>query len=220
MRIENNDRRQNLLMFGTIAAAAILLLSLNSQIALAHQRALYTIDGKDYLFVIGSLNEPVSVDDKTGVEFRGIWPNATDPTNSQANGTQPITGLENSLKVEISAGDKNMTSDLEPAFGELGSYESKTFYPTIQTTYSYRIFGDINGTSFDQTFACNPAGGEAAEPDNSTVQISQDVVRKALIGGFGCPEPRLGFPESYLPNVDIQSSLGVSNASENSTLNQ
>ena len=220
MRIKNNVRRQNLLMFGTIAAAAILLFSINSQIALAHQKALYTINGKDYLFVIGSLNEPASVDDKTGVDFRGIWPNATDPTNSQANGTQPITGLENSLKVEISAGDKNMTSDLEPAFGELGSYESKTFYPTIATTYSFRIFGDINGTSFDQTFACNPAGGEATKSDNSTVQISQDVVRKALVGGFGCPEPRLGFPEPYLPNVDIQSRLGVSNTSENSTLNK
>ena len=107
---------------------------------------MYAINGKDYLFVIGSLNEPASVDDKTGVDFRGIWPNATDPTNSQANGTQPITGLENSLKVEISAGDKNMTSDLEPAFGELGVYESKTFYPTIATTYSFRIFGDINRT--------------------------------------------------------------------------
>jgi hypothetical protein len=220
MRIKNNGRRQNLLMFGTIAAAAILLFSINSQIALAHQKALYTINGKDYLFVIGSLNEPASVDDKTGVDFRGIWPNATDPTNSQANGTQPITGLENSLKVEISAGDKNMTSDLEPAFGELGSYESKTFYPTVATTYSFRIFGDINGTSFDQTFACNPAGGEATKSDNSTVQISQDVVRKALVGGFGCPEPRLGFPEPYLPNVDIQSRLGVSNTSENSALNK
>jgi hypothetical protein len=117
-----------------------------------------------------------------------------------------------------------MTSDLEPAFGELGSYESETFYPTIETTYSFRIFGDINGTSFDQTFACNPTGGEATKSDNSTVQISQDVVRKALNGGFGCPEPRLGFPEPYLPNVDIQSilgsSLGVSNASENSALNK
>jgi hypothetical protein len=210
MRIKNNGRRQNLLMFGTIAAAAILLFSINSQIALAHQKALYTINGKDYLFVIGSLNEPASVDDKTGVDFRGIWPNATDPTNSQANGTQPITGLENSLKVEISAGDKNMTSDLEPAFGELGSYESKTFYPTVATTYSFRIFGDINGTSFDQTFACNPAGGEATKSDNSTVQISQDVVRKALIGGLECPEDRTGFPEPYVPQNDLAQALNNS----------
>ena len=190
------------------------------QTSFAHQIALYTIKDKNHLFEVEWANEPVAVDDKTNVQFTALFPNATDPTNPEADGTQPITGLENSLKVEISAGDKNMTSDLEPAFGELGSYESKTFYPTIATTYSFRIFGDINGTSFDQTFACNPILGEDSPPDNSTVQISQDVVRKALVGGFGCPEPRLGFPEPYLPNVDIQSRLGVSNTSENSTLNK
>jgi hypothetical protein len=190
------------------------------QTSFAHQISLYTIKDKNHLFEVEWANEPVAVDDKTNVQFTALFPNATDPTNPEADGTQPITGLENSLKVEISAGDKNMTSDLEPAFGELGSYESKTFYPTVATTYSYRIFGDIDGTSFDQTFACNPAGGEATKSDNSTVQISKDVVRKALVGGFGCPEPRLGFPEPYLPNVDIQSRLGVSNTSENSALNK
>jgi hypothetical protein len=220
MKIRINGRKQDFLMAGTIAVAAILIFSINSQIALAHQRALYTINGKDYLFVIGSLNEPVSVDDKTGVDFRGIWPNSTDPTNSQANGTKPITGLENMLKVEISAGNKNMTSNLEPAFGESGSYESKSFYPTIETTYAYRIFGDINGTSFDQTFRCNPAGGEEAKSDNSTVLVSQNVERKAQAGGFGCPEPRLGFPEPYLPNVDVQFQLGQSSTSENLTSNK
>ena len=208
-------------MLGTITAAAILLFSLNSQIALAHQRALYTINGKDYLFVIGSLNEPVSVDDKTGVDFRGIWPNATDPTNSQANGTKPITGLENMLKVEISAGNKNMTSNLEPAFGKVGSYESNPFYPTIETTYSYRIFGDINGTNFDATFKCSPSDGEETKSDNSTVQVSQNVERKAQSGGFGCPEPRVGFPEPYLPNMDIRSQLGQqSSTPANSTSNK
>jgi hypothetical protein len=190
------------------------------QTSFAHQIALYTIKDKNHLFEVELANEPVDVDDKTNVHLTALFPNATDPTNAEANGTQPITGLENSLKVEISAGDKNMTSDLEPAFGELGSYESKTFYPTIETTYSYRVFGDINGTNFDQTFACNPSGGEATKSDNSTVQISQDVVRKSLIGGFGCPEPRLGFPEPYLPNVDIQSKLGMSNTPENSTLSK
>jgi len=173
------------------------------QAAYAHQRALFTINGKDYLFVIGSIDEPINVDDKTGVELRGIWPNATDPTNTSANGTQPITGLENMLKAEILAGNKNMNSDLEPAFGEVGTYQSKTFYPTIPTTYNYRIYGDINGTNFDVTFSCNPAGGEAALPNNSTVQVSENVVRKALIGGFGCPEERVGFPEPYASNYNL-----------------
>ena len=184
------------------------------QTSLAHQLALYTIKDKDHLFEVEWANEPVAVDDKTNVQLTALFPNSTDPTNAEAEGTQPITGLENSLKVEIFAGDKNMTSDLEPAFGELGSYESKTFYPTIATTYSYRIFGDINGTNFDQTFACNPILGEDSPPDNSTVQISQDVARKALVGGLECPEERIGFPEPYVSQNDLTQALNNATTSK------
>jgi hypothetical protein len=96
-----------------------------------------------------------------------------------------------------------MTSDLEPAFGKLGAYESKPYYPTIPTTYSYRIFGNISGTNFDQTYPCNPAGGENTKSDNSTVQISKNVERKASLGGFGCPDVRVGFPEPYISQHDL-----------------
>jgi len=177
------------------------------QISYAHQSALFTINGKDYLFEIGSLNEPAFINDKTAVFFKGVWPNATDPTNPDANGTKPITGLEDMLKVDIMAGNKTMTSDLKPSFGKLGEYESDAFYPTIPTTYTYRIYGDINGTNFDVKYACNPAGGEAAKPDNSTVQISQNVVRKASLGGFGCFEQRVGFPEPILSQYDLIQAL-------------
>lgn len=190
---------------GVILASSMIVTPL-MQMSFAHQRALFEINGKDYLFVVGSLNEPAQVDDKTGVDFRAIWPNATNPTDSRANGTLPITGLENSLKVEITAGDKNMTSDLEPAFGELGSYESEPFYPTVATTYDYRIFGNINGTDFDVKFSCLPSG-EEGQSDNSTVQISDNVVRKALLGGFGCPEDRVGFPEPYVSNFDMSQEI-------------
>lgn len=177
------------------------------QMSSAHQEAVFEINGKDYLFVIGSANEPLSVDDKTAATLDAYWPNASDPTNTDANGTQPIIGLEEMLKVEILAGDKNMTSSFDPAFGELGSYESETFYPTVPTTFSYRIFGDVNGTNFDVTFSCNPAGGEAAQPDNSTVEISENVVRKALQGGFGCPSERVGFPEPYISQFELSQEL-------------
>jgi hypothetical protein len=176
------------------------------QMSYAHQRALFDINGKDYLFVIGSANEPLYVDDKTAATLDGYWPDASDPTNSRANGTQPITGLENMLKVEIFAGDKNMTSPLDPAFGEVGKYESETFYPTVATTFDYRIYGNINGTNFDVTFSCQP-GGETAPSDNSTVDISENVVRKALQGGFGCPEDRVGFPEPYISQYELSQQL-------------
>lgn len=200
-------KKFDFILVGVIIAMSMVVTAPILQMSYAHQRALFSINGQDYLFVIGSLNEPVSVDDKTGVEFRAMYPDPSNPTDSRANGTQPVTGLEESLKVEILAGDKNLTSNLEPAFGELGSYESEPFYPTIATTFDYRIYGNINGTAFDVTFSCNPASGDAAQSDNSTVQISEGVERKALLGGFGCPAERTGFPEPYISQYDVNQEL-------------
>jgi hypothetical protein len=198
--------RIHFIFLGMVFAISMLMAPV-LQMSDAHQRALYNINGQDYLFVIGSLNEPVSVDDKTGVEFRAMYPDPANPTDSRANGSQPVTGLEETLKVEVLAGDKNLTSNLEPSFGELGSYESEPFYPTVPTTFDYRIYGNINGTAFDVTFSCNPAGGEAAQSDNSTVQISEGVERKALLGGFGCPEERVGFPEPYVSQYEVNQEI-------------
>lgn len=196
----------HIILVGAVFISSLLVTPV-LQMSHAHQRALFDINGKDYLFVVGSANEPLYVDDKTAATLDAYWPNASDPTNSRANGTQPITGLEEMLRVEILAGDKNMTSNLEPAYGEVGKYESETFYPTVPTTYSYRIFGDVNGTAFDVTFSCTPAGGEAVPSDNSTVEISENVVRKALQGGFGCPSERTGFPEPYISQYEISQEL-------------
>jgi len=189
-----------ILIIITILTAPVL------QPSFAHQSALFNINGKDYLFEIGSANEPIFVDDKTNVILEAVWPNATSPTDFEANGTEPITGLENMLKVEIMAGDKNMTSNLEPAFGEVGSYKSNTFYPTVPTTFDYRLFGNLNGTNFDVIFSCTPEGEQRAS-DNSTVEISENVVRKALIGGYGCPEDRTGFPEPYVSQYQLSQEL-------------
>jgi len=186
-----------------LATPAVLMV----QTSFAHQIALYSVNGKDYLMEVEWANEPASIDDKTNVILTVVSPDAADPTNPEANGTQPITGLEDSLKIDIQAGNKSLTSDLEPAFGELGVYESKTFYPTIPTTFSFRVYGDINGTSFDNTFGCNPLLGEDVPPDNSTVKISSGIERKVLIGGLECPEDRTGFPEPYVSQYEISHDL-------------
>jgi len=187
--------------------STLLLILPTLQTSLAHQISLYTINGKDYLMEIEWANEPVAVYDKTNVVLTVVSPNMTDPTNAEADGTQPITGLENSLKVDVMAGNKTLSSSLDPAFGELGVYESETFYPTIPTTFSFRVYGDINGTNFDNTVSCNPILGEDVPPDNSTVKISDGVDRKALIGGLECPEDRTGFPESYISQYEIEQVL-------------
>jgi hypothetical protein len=189
------------------ALALAILVSVTPQ-AFAHQRQLYTIGNQDYLIVIGSLNEPVFVDDKSGVDLRVLRADPNDPMNSSAESAVPVEGLEETIQVEIAAGNNTKVMQFEPAFGEPGAYEAP-FYPTVATTLSYRIFGTLNGTSVDLTFTCTPAGEAGAAPDNSTVEISEGVVRKGIEGGYGCPEPRsdLGFPEPYVSDHDLVMAL-------------
>ena len=204
--------KPDLIAITTISIATILVLSstgILQNMAFAHQRQLFTIGDKDYLFVVGSIGEPLYVDQKSGVEFFAYWPDPSDPVNSQANGTKPIEGLESMLKVDVSAGDKNRTLDFEPAFRDPGHYEA-SFFPTVETTYNYTVFGNINGTSFNATWTCSPGGGESAPvSDNSTVEISPNVTRKSIMGGFGCPQPvsDAGFPEPMMSNQEIVKKL-------------
>ena len=198
----------NLIVTTTIVTVAILLLSSScilQNVAFAHQRQLFTIGDKDYLFVVGSLGEPLYIDQKSGVDFSAFWPDPSDPVNSRANGSKPIEGLENMLKVEVVAGDKNKTFDFEPAFMNPGHYEAP-FFPTVETTYNYTLFGVINGTNFRATWTCSPAGGEGTLiSNNSTVEISPNVTRKSMMGSFGCPRPlsEAGFPEPMMSNQEI-----------------
>ena len=210
----------NLIVTTTIATVAILLLSSScilQNVAFAHQRQLFSIGDKDYLFVVGSLGEPLYIDQKSGVDFSAFWPDPSDPVNSRANGSKPIEGLENMLKVEVVAGDKNKTFDFEPAFMNPGHYEAP-FFPTVETTYNYTLFGVINGTNFKATWTCSPAGGEGTLiSNNSTVEISPNVTRKSMMGSFGCPQPlsEAGFPEPMMSNQEIVKKLAeIGNATK------
>jgi hypothetical protein len=212
---------------GALALAALVSLVSVTPQAFAHERQLYTIGDQDYLIVIGSLNEPLFVDDKSGVDLRVVTADPNNPMNSSAAGAVPVEGLDQTLQVEVGAGNKTKVMQLEPAFGEPGAYEA-AFYPTVATTLTYRLFGTINNTPVDLTFTCTPTGEAGASADNSTVPISNGVVRKGIEGGYGCPAPvsDAGFPEPLMSNHEItttleqlQSKIGSTNASMNSTTN-
>ena len=196
-------------LIGALALAALVpLVSVSTSQAFAHERQLYTIGDQDYLIVIGSLNEPIFVDDKSGVDLRVLRADPNNPMNSSAEGAAPIEGLEETVQVELAAGNNTRVLQLEPAFGEPGAYEAP-FYPTVATTISYRLFGTINNTPVDLTFTCTPTGEAGAAADNSTVQISEGVIRKGIEGGYGCPAlvTDAGFPEPLMSNNEIVTSL-------------
>jgi hypothetical protein len=202
-------QKSNVSALTTAIALAILvsLVSVTPQ-AFAHERQLYTIGGQDYLIVIGSLNEPIFVDDKSGVDLQVLRADPNNPMNSSAEGAAPVEGLEETLQVELGAGNVTRVLQLEPAFGEPGAYEAP-FYPTVATTLTYRLFGTINNTPVDLTFTCTPTGEAGAAADNSTVQVSEGVVRKGIEGGYGCPAPlsEAGFPEPFVSNNEIVTTL-------------
>ncbi|MGH9974322.1 MAG: hypothetical protein ACRD8Z_00585 [Nitrososphaeraceae archaeon] len=208
---------KNLAVSIVVSTSMILIFaSIGTHSISGHEGRLYTIGDQDYLFFVGSMNEPAFVDDRSGVEMFAYWPNPTDPMNSGANGTKPIEGL--TLKADVSAGGKNMTLDLEPAFGDPGHYEA-TFYPTVPTTYTYTVYGDINGTAFRDAFACSPAGESEPAQDNSTVTVSDGVTRIGKSGGFGCIESRadISFPEQSVSNYELQQMVNELRGSSNTT---
>lgn len=208
--------RNPVLAFVIIISMILILASIGLDSAAGHLRKLYTIGDQKYLFEVGNLKEPAYVDDQSGVLVRTLIPDPSDPLNDAANGTIPVEGLQ--LKVDITAGTRNMTLDLEPSSEEPALYEA-VFYPTIPTTYNYTIYGDINGTAFRDTFTCSPAGESEPVQDNSTVSISNGITRIGQAGGYSCFESRsdISFPEQYVSNYELQQMINGLGGSTNST---
>ena len=105
----------------------ILTLSLNLpnlQFLFGRSISLYSFDGKNHQMEVKWANEQVAVDDKTNVELTVILPNMIDLINIEADSTQLITGLENSLKLDTLAEKNTLASELEPTLFFL-MHESK-----------------------------------------------------------------------------------------------
>lgn len=181
-------------VFSVILAAAFL-----PGAVFAHERQVFTIGGNQYLFTVGSLNEPLVVDDKTGVDFRVKLADPKTPGDGNASGAKAVTGLEQSMQVEIIAGDKKKTFALEPAYNDPGAYKA-VFFPTVQTALTYRFFGTINNIPVNVSFQCDASGVKKTEEDKTEVKISDGVTRVLKVGSFGCPlaKEALGFPEEAM----------------------
>jgi hypothetical protein len=180
------DRTSRVLLLGVVCAITGLTLWVTA--AGAHERQLLQIGAIDYLIVVGFLDEPVYTGDKSGMDLRVMLPDRSNPLDARAPEVKPVDNLDKTLKVEVKAGPHARVFDLKPAYGAPGQYEA-VFYPTVATTYGLRLFGTVNDVPVDLSFTCNPLGHVSAE-DTTTVRLSEQVTRKALLGSFGCPRPR------------------------------
>lgn len=176
-------------------------------VASAHAHGTYKIGNATYNIVIGSLSEPIVVDDKTGLDLtvtKGPLTMSADGDMDNAAAATPVAGLESTLKLEISAGGQTKTFDISPAYGAPGKYTT-LFYPTAATTYTYRLKGTINDTPVDLSFSCLPEGTPKAADDHTEKVITDGVTQLSYGGGFGCPTEKAkhGFPEKSASLVDV-----------------
>ena len=127
---------------GRIAVlCAVLTMFVSVGVALAHEER----EVGEYSIEVGLIDEPVYTGQKSGLEL-GV---------SQAE--QPVEGLETTLQATVTFGEETRDLPLEPRFGEPGWYES-VFFPTAAGPYTFRIFGDIDGTAIDESFTSSPDG--------------------------------------------------------------
>jgi hypothetical protein len=166
--------------------------------------------------VIGSLNEPIAVDDRTGMDLtvtkcftsQCVAAMSADGDMDGPAGT-PVTGLESTLKVEMVAGDQKRLDPISPVWGKEGSYKT-TFYPTVATTFAFHLMGTINDVPVDLTFTCVPESGAAPAESKTPKKLSEGVTELTHAGKFGCALPKedLGFPEKAPSLLSLSQSQG------------
>ncbi len=152
------------------ALAAGLTLIVGTGAAIGHESR----DVGDHSVVVGFADEPVFTGQKSGLEFQ------------VSHGEEPVEGLEETLEATVTFGDDTRDLEISPRFGEPGWYQS-VFFPTAAGPYTFRIFGEIEGEPFDESFTSGPdtfsevqdvTGGQFPVQFPST----GDVVRDAEAG--------------------------------------
>ncbi len=77
-----------------------------------------------------------------------------------------MENLAETLKAQVIYGEQQLDLALEPAWNEKGVYTAD-FYPTAAGDYTFRFFGDINGTAIDETFTSSPEGFSSVQPTSA-----------------------------------------------------
>lgn len=125
-------------------------------------------------FVVGFLEEPVFTGEESGLELR------------VSRGDEPVEGLEQTLNAEVTYDGETRELPISPVFGSPGAYRS-VFFPTAAGQYTFRIFGDVDGTEIDETFTSGPdTFNDVQEATSGQFPVvhppTADIVRDAEAG--------------------------------------
>jgi hypothetical protein len=150
----------------------VLSLVVGAGVVLAHEHR----EVGEYSITVGFIDEPVYTGQKSGLEF----------FVAHHDTEEPVEGLEETLSAEVVFGADTRELEVSPRFGEAGAYES-VFFPTAAGQYTFRIFGEIDGTAVDEEFTSGPdtfsdVNDVAAGQFPVVFPATADVVRDAEAG--------------------------------------
>jgi hypothetical protein len=152
---------------GIAAVLALFAAALVPGLAVAHEER----EVAGYQLVVGFIDEPVFVGQKSGLEF------------FVSRDDQPVAGLDETLQAEVIKDDQRRELPLSPRFGEEGAYQSY-FFPTVAGPYTFHLFGSIEGNEIDESFTSSPDGFSEVEEVAagqfplelpSTAELAQDA---------------------------------------------
>jgi hypothetical protein len=170
-----------------IAALAVLAAAL---LAAPSASAHGYVEVEEYELVIGFSSEPAYQGEPNGLDLR---------VTNTATG-EPVAGLADTLQAAISFGGTSRELELRPRFGQEGAYTANVL-PTEAGDYTWRIWGEIEGTPVDVTMTSGPdtfsaveakdvVAFPAAEPTPAELsaqaaQAAQTAQLALAVGGLG-----------------------------------
>jgi hypothetical protein len=155
------------LSLALLGAGSLLALTTGAS---AHERR----NVQSFTLVVGWVTEPAYVN----------LPNAVDLRVSRTADASPVTGLDQTVKVEMTQGDKKAEVALRPRFNVPGAYDGRTV-PTAVGVYSFRFTGTIEGAQINETFTSGPnTFNSVAAPEGfpNPLPLSQEL--EESLGGL------------------------------------
>jgi hypothetical protein len=189
---------------GRAAVLAAAVLALSAGAAFAHEER----EVGDYSLEVGFIDEPVFTGQKSGLEFFVM------------QGEEPVEGLEETLEAEVTYGSQTRDLEISPRFGEAGAYES-VFFPTAAGPYTFRIYGELGGQAFDESFTSSPDGfGEVRELSGGQFPVqfpsTGDVVADAEAGAAAATQATIALVLAVIGLLAALVALGLTVARRSS----
>ena len=141
-------------VLGVLGIVAVGALFLAPGAALAHERR--TVANGKYDVVVGWDVEPAYVDMKNGAGIRIM----------DAGTTNPVTGADKTLKLQIRQGASTQPFALRAVFGQNGYYVAD-IVPTRDGEYQWLFSGSINGDAVNETFDTADGKFNKVEPQSA-----------------------------------------------------